>query len=131
MHPLKKLSAYVVLSGTLIIWMIKFVVRPFVHIPYWLKPFTGIAPNLIGSFLLPFGACWFFHRIFRMQTIQDLKIATWFGLVLVIINEYIQMIPIFYRTFDYLDILFSVVGVICGYFAFAKAMSSRIFKTYP
>ena len=131
MLRLKNLSARVVIIGVAIIWIIKFLIRPFVHIPQSLKPFTGLAPNLIGSFLLPFGACWFFQRMFRMQTMQDLKIATWFGLVLVIINEYMQLIPIFHRTFDYLDILSSFAGVLCGYFVFAKAMQRYVFKTYP
>lgn len=110
------------ISGTLLIWTIKFILRPFVHIPHAMKPLVGFAPNLIGSFLLPFCACWLFRRFFRLQTYADLGFTCCFGLLLVIFNEYLQLIPFFGRTFDYLDILFSVVGVFAGYLVFGKLM---------
>ncbi len=120
---MKTSSRQIVIAGTLIIWAIKFIVRPYIFIPYWLTPLTGISPNLIGSFLLPFGACWFFQRYFRLESIQDLKITCLFGLGLVIVNEYLQLIPVFGRTFDYLDILASFIGVGIGYFVFARLMA--------
>ncbi len=122
---LKKISMYVVVSGTLLIWMIKFIIRPFVHIPHAWKPFVGLAPNLIGSFLLPFGACWLFRRFFRLETRQELTFTCCFGLLLVIINEYLQRIPLFGRTFDYLDIISSVIGVFIGHLVFAKLMTKQ------
>lgn len=120
--PLKKTSRWVVIIGTLLIWSIKFLIRPFVFIDPSLKPLVGLAPNLIGSFLLPFGACWFFQRIFRLETELDLNITCFFGLLLVIINEYLQLIPIFGRTFDYLDIISSVIGVFLGHLYFRRLM---------
>jgi len=108
--------------GTLLIWSIKFLVRPFVFIDPFFKPLVGLAPNLIGSFLLPFGACWFFQRIFRLETEADLNVTCCFGLLLVVINEYLQLIPIFGRTFDYLDIISSVVGVFLGHIYFKRLM---------
>ncbi|MFW2476531.1 MAG: hypothetical protein ACN4EP_06435 [Sediminibacterium sp.] len=122
MMPLKKTSRWVVIIGTLLIWSIKFLIRPFVFIDPSLKPLVGLAPNLIGSFLLPFGACWFFQRIFRLETELDLNITCFFGLLLVIINEYLQLIPIFGRTFDYLDIISSVIGVFLGHLYFRRLM---------
>lgn len=119
---LKKISRLMVIAGTLLIWTIKFIIRPFFHIPHELKAFIGFAPNLIGSFLLPFGACWFFQGFFKLKTEADLRFTCGFGLLLVIINEYLQLIPVFGRTFDYLDILFSVVGVFFGHFVFARYM---------
>ena len=121
---LKKISKWTVITGTLLIWTIKFVIRPFIQIPVPLKPFVGFAPNLVGSFLLPFGACWFFQRFFRLQTIKDLTITCFFGLFLVVINEYLQLIPFFGRTFDYLDILASVAGVCMGHLVFARLMTA-------
>lgn len=123
---LKNVSKRIVITGTLLIWAIKFIIRPYIHIPHALKPLVGFAPNLIGSFLLPFGACWFFKRFFRLQTQADLTLTCSFGLLLVIINEYLQLIPIFGRTFDYLDIFSSVVGVACGHLVFGKLMSSQV-----
>src|ERR1700741_2490793 len=117
---LKSFSKWAMIIGTLLIWTIKFIVRPFVHIPHAMKPLVGLAPNLLGSFLLPFGACLFFQRFFRLQTSGDLTFTCSFGLVLVIINEYLQLIPVFGRTFDYLDIFSSLVGVFCGHLVFAR-----------
>ena len=123
---LKNISKWTMVTGTLLIWIVKFVIRPFVHIPSVIKPLVGFAPNLIGSFLLPFGACFFFQRFFRLQTPIHLTFTCSFGLLLVIINEYLQLIPVFGRTFDYLDIFSSVVGVFCGHLAFERLMASQI-----
>lgn len=120
--PLKKVSRRIMIAGTLLIWSIKFLLRPFVSIDPALKPLVGLAPNLIGSFLLPFGACWFFQRIFRLETETDLNITCCFGLLLVVINEYLQLIPVFGRTFDYLDIISSVIGVFLGHLYFKRLM---------
>jgi glycopeptide antibiotics resistance protein len=51
-----------------------------------------------------------------------LKITCTFGLLLVIINEYLQLIPVFGRTFDYLDIFASFLGASIGYIVFARLM---------
>jgi hypothetical protein len=123
---LKNISRWTVIAGTILIWIVKFVLRPFVHIPPLLKPLVGFAPNLVGSLLLTLGACWFFQRFFKLQTAADLTFTCCFGLLLVIINEYLQLIPIFGRTFDYLDILSSVVGVCCGHFVFGRLMNLRL-----
>lgn len=119
---LKKWSKWLVVSGTLIIWLIKFIIRPYIHIPALLKPLSGISPNLIGAFLLPFGARWLFNKYFVLRTLWQLKITCLFGLALVVMNEYLQMIPLFGRTFDYMDILASAAGVSIGYAAFARLM---------
>ncbi len=126
---LKKVSRTTVIVGTLLIWTIKFVIRPFVHVPSVVKPLAGFAPNLIGSFLLPFGACWFFQRFFKLQTAADLTLTCSVGLLLVIINEYLQLIPVFGRTFDYLDIFSSVVGVFCGHLVFGKLLANQAMIT--
>lgn len=123
---LKSVSKWIVITGTLLIWTVKFIIRPFIHVPDAMKPLVGFLPNLIGSFLLPFGACWFFQRYFKLQTPADLTYTCSFGLLLVIINEYLQLIPAFGRTFDYLDIFSSVVGVFCSHLVFAKLMLSQV-----
>ena len=128
---LRLIAKWTVIAGTLLIWTVKFLVRPFVHVPPSLKLLTGMAPNLIGSFLLPFGACWLFSWMFGMRTAQELKIACWFGLVLVVINEYLQLIPFFGRTFDYADILSSFVGVFLGYLSYARLMVKLEYKPFP
>ena len=86
------------------------------------KPACWLAPNLIGTFLLPFGAYWFFKKYFLMRNSDEVKLTCIAGLILVIINEYLQLIPIFGRTFDYLDIFASFIGISIGYAVFVKLM---------
>lgn len=112
---LKTISKWSVITGAIIIWTIKLVIRPYFHTDQPMTFFLGIAPNLLGSFLIPFGAYWFFNeRYFFLGYICMIS----FGLL--VFNEYLQMIPIFGRTFDYFDILFSAVGLSVSYFVFGR-----------
>jgi hypothetical protein len=123
---LKQFSRTFVIAGTLIIWIIKFLIRPF-HLWDEGQFFLGVAPNLLGSFLIPFGAFWFFSgrnfliaRIFRIQSTYDRRLVCLIGFGMLIINEYMQLIPLFGRTFDYNDIFFSSVGLAVSNFVFGK-----------
>jgi hypothetical protein len=124
---LKQVSKRLVLTGAILILAIKFIIRPLYLVDDSVKFFLGIAPNLFGSFLVPFGVYWFFcrsgfsiARIFKIQSPYDLRIVCLIGLGLLIINEYLQLIPYFGRTFDYFDIAFSAVGLTTAYFVFGK-----------
>jgi hypothetical protein len=124
---LKLVSKRLFIIGTLIIWTVKFIIRPLHLFDEPVTFFLGIAPNLFGSFLIPFAAYWFFcgknfllARIFRIQSMYDLKLVCVMGFGMLIINEYLQRIPFFGRTFDYYDILFSSVGLLVAYFVFGK-----------
>lgn len=135
---LKRISKWIVIAGTLAIWAIKFGIRPFGDWDQPMKFFLGIAPNLLGSFLIPFGACWFFSgrtflvaRIFRIHSTNDLRLVCILGFGMLVINEYLQMIPFFGRTFDYFDILFSIAGLIASYFVYAKIHISMMYRYYP
>ena len=94
--------------------------------------FLNIAPNLLGSFLIPFGAYWFFSgrnflvaRVFKIKTSYDLRLVCLLGFGMLIVNEYLQRIPFFGRTFDYNDILFSSIGLLAAYFTFGKIQSCK------
>jgi hypothetical protein len=124
---LKKISKRLVIGGTLIIWTIKLIIRPLALFDDPTRFFLGIAPNLFGSFLIPFVTYWFFSgrnfwvaRLFRIQSAYDLKLVCIMGLGMLIINEYLQLIPFFGRTFDFYDIIFSLVGLLTSYFVFAR-----------
>lgn len=124
---LKHTSKWLVITGTLVIWLIKFIIRPLNIFDEPVKFFLGIAPNLIGSFLIPFGAYWFFSgknffiaRIFRIQSAYDLGLVCLFGFGMLLVNEYLQQVPFFGRTFDHNDILFSSVGLLLSCFVFRK-----------
>lgn len=125
-----KRCRYIAISGALIIWLIKLVIRPsglFDHT--FAGFFLGIAPNLIGSFLIPFFACWLFAnktgwlaRFFPVHHITGLRLLCLQSLVLLIVNEYLQKIRFFGRTFDYYDMLFSAAGLVTAYFIFAARL---------
>lgn len=128
---LKPISKWTVIAGSIIIWIIKFWIRPLHLFEGPAKFFFGIAPNLVGSFLIPFGAYWFFSgktflmaRIFRIRSLADLRIVCVIGFGLLLINEYLQLIPFFGRTFDYFDIFFSAVGLWGAYLVFGKILSN-------
>lgn len=116
---LKQLSKWVVISGALVIWAIKLLIRPMQPGGGTMQYFLNIAPNLLGSFTIPFGACWFFRgrnsllaKIFRIENQYDLRLVCSLGFIILVVNEYLQLIPYFGRTFDYNDILFSSIGLI-------------------
>ena len=129
---LKQISKWFIVTGTLIIWVIKFVVRPMHLFDDLTRFFLNIAPNLLGSFLIPFGAYWFFSgrnflvaRVFKIETSYDLRLVCLLGFLMLIVNEYLQRIPFFGRTFDYNDILFSSIGLLAAYFTFGKIKSRK------
>ena len=122
---LRKICKRIVITGTLVIWIIKFLVRPYISMDDNWQFLSGIAPNMLGSFLVPFGAYWLYtHRNFfngqllRFDFFSDNRIVCFTGFTLVTINEYLQLIPLFGRTFDIYDLLFSAVGFIFSYYSF-------------
>jgi hypothetical protein len=124
-----------VIVGTLLIWMIKLVIRPYVHLDASLLFICGVAPNFIGAFLVPFGAYWLYtHSLFfngslmRFDFFSDARIVCLFGFSLAVINEYLQLVPMFGRTFDYFDILFSAVGLIFSYYSFTVIQRKIVYE---
>jgi hypothetical protein len=133
---LKRVSKWFVIIGTLIIWAIKYIIRPLHLFDDPLRFFFNIAPNFFGAFLIPFGAYWFFSgrnymvaRLFRIETAYDLKLVCVMGFGMLVVNEYLQLISFFGRTFDYFDILFSLVGLVASYFVFGK-IQTRVRESY-
>ncbi|MDP9230231.1 MAG: hypothetical protein M3O67_06135 [Bacteroidota bacterium] len=134
---LKQTSKSAVISGALIIWIIKFFIRPGFHFDEPVRLLLGVAPNLFGAFLIPFGAFWIFSgrefllaRIFRIHSVQDLRMVCMMAFGLLVINEYLQLIPFFGRTFDVLDILFSAVGLIASYVVFGKLHNRHVYRSF-
>jgi len=135
---LKRISKWTVITGTLVIWLIKFGIRPYYDLGQPMNFFLGVAPNLLGSFLIPFGAYWIFTgrgfllaRIFKIHSIPDLRNVCLLGFAMVSVNEYLQLIPFFGRTFDHFDIIFSVIGLSASYFVFGWIYSRIVFPIYP
>jgi hypothetical protein len=135
---LKRICKWTVIIGTLIIWLVKFGIRPFYDFGQPTNFFLGVWPNLLGSFLIPFGAYWFFSgrdfliaKIFRIQSLSDLRLVCLMGFGMLVVNEYLQLIPVFGRTFDYFDIIFSAVGLSTSYFVFSRIYNRIMLKYYP
>jgi hypothetical protein len=124
---IKQFSKRLVIAGALLILAIKLIIRPLYLPDDAAKFFLGIAPNLFGSFLIPFAACWLFSiknfpvtRVFKIESLYDLRLVCLMGLGMLIVNEYLQLVPVFARTFDYFDILFSAIGLTAAYVVFGK-----------
>lgn len=124
---LKHISKWSVIAGAILICTIKYIIRPMHLFDEPVKFFLGIAPNLFGSFLIPFGVYWFFSgrnylvaRIFRIQSAYDLRLVCVLGFGMLVVNEYLQLIPFFGRTFDYNDIVFSFVGLTVSWLTFGR-----------
>lgn len=125
-----------VIIGALIIWTIKFLIRPLSLFDQPVKFLLGIAPNLIGSFLIPFGAYWFFSgrnflvaRVFRIESAYDLRLVCLLGFGMLIVNEYLQLFPVFGRTFDYNDIISSSFGLFFSYLVFNRMHQRYVMET--
>jgi hypothetical protein len=117
---LKNYSKAIIVFCILLILVIKYVIRPHVYIPGGLQVIVDIAPNLLGSFMLPFGVSWLLGRYFRIQGMIDLKLICLLCLVVIIVNEYLQLINVFGRTFDYFDIIASFISTATAYFIYAR-----------
>ena len=135
---LKRLSRRTVIVGTLVVWLIKFGLRPYFEFGQPTNFFLGIAPNLVGSFLIPFAAHWFFSgrdffvaKIFSINSLADLRNVCLLGFVMLVINEYLQLIPLFGRTFDYFDIAFSAIGLSASYLVFGRIYNRTMLRIYP
>ena len=130
---LKYTSKWIMITGTLLIWSIKFIIRPMEMFNSPVTFFLNIAPNLLGSFLIPFGAYWFFcgrdywiARVFKIENPYDLRMVCSLGFCMLVVNEYLQQIPFFGRTFDYNDIVFSSVGLVLSCLVFGKLQSNYL-----
>ena len=93
----------------------------------------NVSPNLFGSFLIPFAAYWMFSgrdhlmaRVFRISNPFELRVVCILGFLMLVMNEYMQKIPVFGRTFDYNDILFSSLGLIGSCIIFDKIQAREL-----
>jgi hypothetical protein len=125
------------LFGIFLILLLKLFIRPYLHTEAWLRFPLGVAPNFLASFFMPFGAYWlytharFFNGVLlRFPFFSDVRIVCAFGFVLIVINEYFQLMPVLGRTFDYFDILFSAFGYVCSFYAFSSLQRRHLFMSY-
>jgi hypothetical protein len=124
---LKQISKRIFFGGTVLIWLIKFIIRPHYPGTDTAMFFLNVSPNFFGAFLIPFAAYWLFSgrnflvaRLFRIGSGYELRQVCLMGFGMLIVNEYLQRISFFGRTFDYYDILFSSLGLTLSCLVFGK-----------
>lgn len=117
---MQKNKKYILIIGLLMITLVKFVIRPYIFIPQAFFLYRDVAPNLISAFLIPFGADIFFGKWLILVKKRDVLFICMIGLTVITINEIAQLFPFFRRTFDYFDLLFSIIGVGFGYLVYTK-----------
>lgn len=127
---LKKFCKYIVIIGAFIIEGIKWGVRPYFNFNQPAKFLLGIAPNLLGSFLLPMGCYWLLSKYINLHNDKEFKNFCLVCFCLLVINETLQLIPVFGRTFDYSDIIASFAGLMTSYFFCSKYLFQKL-ATYP
>lgn len=127
---LKKLSALLVIAGTLVIWSIKLFVRPMVHLSQPAQLIIDIAPNLLGAFLLPFGCCWLLSKYVNLQRPAHLLFFNTTCFILLIVNELLQLVPVFGRTFDVYDIAASAAGLAAATVALNNYFFKKVLAEY-
>jgi len=127
---LKNFCKYTLLSGAVIILTIKWVIRPGFHFTEPTRFMLGIAPNLLGSFLLPFGCYWLLSRYIDLHADKQLRLFCILSFGLLVINEVLQLIPVFGRTFDFSDIAASAIGLFSAYLFCSKYLFRKM-ATYP
>lgn len=120
---LKKTSVLIVITGVLLILVVKSFIRPgCVGDPKAIVFLFGIFPNLLGSFLLPVGVFMFEESLFFLHEKSSLALYCFCCFCALVLNEYLQMIPLFMRTFDYYDIIASAIGLAAGFIVTSNIM---------
>ena len=113
---INKTPSYYLLTGILFLIVLKSFIRPvYQDAPDGIIFLMGILPNLLGSFLLVYGIKVFDRYLYFFYDTNLLRYYCFLCFAALLINEYIQLIPLFLRTFDYFDIAASVVGLTAGY----------------
>jgi len=127
---IKQFCKYTVLLGAVIVETIKWGIRPNFHFSEPTRFLLGIAPNLLGAFLLPLGGYWLLSRYLDLHNDKQLRLFCITAFAMLVINEVLQLVPVLGRTFDYNDIAASAVGLTASYFFCSKYLVRKP-ATYP
>jgi len=127
---IKQFCKYTVLLGAVIVETIKWGIRPNFHFSEPTRFLLGIAPNLLGAFLLPLGGYWLLSRYLDLHNDKQLRLFCITAFAMLVINEVLQLVPVLGRTFDYNDIAASAVGLTASYFFCSKYLFRKP-ATYP
>jgi hypothetical protein len=118
-------NAIIAVCWALII-LIKFVLRPIYFNDPNFSLLLGIGPNFLASFSGIFIAHKLLQYSFWFNFNVPIKIALLVWWLVAILNEVLQLIPLFGRTFDWLDMLASMFAIPFSYWAYTKIESRPI-----
>jgi hypothetical protein len=120
-------AKWITLIGIFTIWSIKWGIRPYISPSGVFNYVLGIAPNLLGSFCLLFGAEWLLpKKLAAFERNFSLVRLLFLFFILLCANEFLQLIPFFGRTFDIMDILCSAVGLYASYLVYVRNHKSVV-----
>ncbi len=74
--------------------------------------------HFISYFIVMFSYCWVLNNYFKVKS-TCLK-ALIFSLILGTSLEFLQLIPMFKRSFEFLDLMANALGALCAYLIMKK-----------
>ena len=116
--------------GSFLILFVKFYVRTFLKVPPVFALVRDVAPNLLSAFIMPFGIDLFLKRWAPLVNNKALAQACLAGLLFLTCNELAQLFPVFRRTFDPYDILFSCFGMSLSFLVYKKWFLKSVSSYY-
>ena len=89
----------------------------------------GFVQTYFLYYPLPYlGADLFLKKWVPLKDKRNVFLVCSAGLLVITLNEIAQLFPIFKRTFDYFDLLFSLIGVGLGYYIFVQYFLTKTSK---
>lgn len=103
--------------GLISILLIQYLVRPaWLEAPSFLRFLMNVYPSLASGILIPLCFLIFEGPFFYLIQTIALKLTSFLGLVASLGYEFLQMAPLFNKTFDFFDVLATLTGITLGYF---------------
>lgn len=107
--------------------LVKWGMRPWLYQEPVLGFALGVAPNCLAGFGFPF----LLNRLHAwrlglprwwpaLHTGAALQRALLWGWLALFVNELFQLLPVFGRTFDYWDLVFSGIGLLAGQWVYQR-----------
>ncbi len=103
-------AKYFVLIGLFLMITIQYVIRPSYHHHNWFKVVLGFAPNLLSSAFIPVLFFVVGGKMLPKVSMKSLLALHVMIAGLLCMYELLQMITVFGKTFDYLDLLATIIG---------------------
>jgi hypothetical protein len=118
-NVIESLPKKICIAGIAFIFCIKFIIRPYLHVPSYFQIFVDVAPNFICGLIFPFMIYWLSNNLIHLKTKLSVQAACIIAFLGLTVNEFSHLMPIFKRTFDVHDIIFSAIGIFTNYASYS------------